>query len=140
MGHPCLRSPVKPKGWATRRAFAALEADSSATHSILWIAAGPRRKRIPQNEGNHNLPKRHTLCLAGCRATIVTPFGLRIVTFIVSVPRFCHPERSEAKSRDLRLPLPATDNWLLTTAFLAPQVWEGQAFRVGHPPGARRAT
>src|ERR1019366_469125 len=48
------RKPFTITAAQRRRAFAAPETDSSASHCILWIGAGLRRKRVPQNESNHN--------------------------------------------------------------------------------------
>jgi hypothetical protein len=50
---PASRSRSQPH--SEERAFAAPETDSSASHCILPVCVGPRRKRIPQNEGNHTL-------------------------------------------------------------------------------------
>jgi hypothetical protein len=49
------REPFTITAAQRRRAFAAPETDSSASHCILRVYVGPRRKRIPPNEGNHNL-------------------------------------------------------------------------------------
>ena len=48
---PASRSPSRQQ---LRRALTAPETDSSISHCILRVGAGLRRKRIPQNEGNHN--------------------------------------------------------------------------------------
>ena len=51
---PKSRSPPRQH---RRRALTAPETGSSVSHCILRVAAELRRKRIPQNEGNHNSQK-----------------------------------------------------------------------------------
>ena len=60
---PASRSPSRQQ---RRRALTVPETDSSVSHCIFRVGAELRRKRIPQNEGNHNSQRATLRRAPGC--------------------------------------------------------------------------
>jgi hypothetical protein len=54
MGHPCLRSPVKPKGWATRRTLPVHKRSSRVSNTAR---PGPPARKCPLTRAIPHKPK-----------------------------------------------------------------------------------